>query len=114
MFRTYTSQLVCAVNQLTGFFMTRTFPYLFKVNNRNTEGMCEIYSKVTIKTPEKRNLLRPVAYILNFEVILHIVLVFPLLTLSKQIPHGFALHALTKSTTLWSLLYSQLILTCLK
>ena len=28
--------------------------YLFKVNNRNTEKRCEIYSKLTIKTPERR------------------------------------------------------------
>ena len=26
--------------------------YLFKVNNRNTRARCEIYSKLTIKTPE--------------------------------------------------------------
>ena len=28
--------------------------YLFKVNNRNTRKTCEIYSKLTIKTPERR------------------------------------------------------------
>ena len=28
--------------------------YLFKVNNRNTRAGCEIYSKLTIKTPEPR------------------------------------------------------------
>ena len=27
--------------------------YLFEVNNRNTRAMCEIYSKLTIKIPEK-------------------------------------------------------------
>ena len=26
--------------------------YMFKVNNRNTRTRCEIYSKLTIKTPE--------------------------------------------------------------
>ena len=26
--------------------------YLFKVNRRNTRKTCEIYSKLTIKTPE--------------------------------------------------------------
>ena len=28
--------------------------YMFKVNNRNTRTRCEIYSKLTIKTPEQR------------------------------------------------------------
>ena len=28
--------------------------YLLKVNNRNTRAMCEICSKLTIKTPERR------------------------------------------------------------
>ena len=30
--------------------------YMFKVNNRNTRTRCEICSKVTIKTPEQRQL----------------------------------------------------------
>ena len=29
--------------------------YMFKVNNRNTRTSCEIYSKVTIRTPEWRH-----------------------------------------------------------
>ena len=29
--------------------------YLFKVNNRNPGNMCEICSKLTIKTPEQRH-----------------------------------------------------------
>ena len=28
--------------------------YMFKVNNRNTKTRCEICSKLTIKTPERR------------------------------------------------------------
>ena len=28
--------------------------YLFKVNNRNTRTLCEICSKLAIKTPERR------------------------------------------------------------
>ena len=39
--------LKCNENILTGNCM-------FKVNNRNTRTWCEIYSKVTIKTPERR------------------------------------------------------------
>ena len=29
--------------------------YLFKVNNRNTRQSCEICSKLTIETPERRH-----------------------------------------------------------
>ena len=29
--------------------------YLLKVNNRNTRKMCEIYSKLKIKSPERRH-----------------------------------------------------------
>ena len=29
--------------------------YLFKVNNRNTRERCEVCSKLTIKTPERRH-----------------------------------------------------------
>ena len=48
--------------------------YMFKVNNRNPRLMCEICSKLTIKTPERRQ--RP--------HISHLVLVFLLLTLSRE------------------------------
>ena len=29
--------------------------YLFKINNRNSRARCRIYSKLTIKTPERRH-----------------------------------------------------------
>ena len=53
--------------------------FLFKVNNRNTRTRCEICSKLTIKTPERRYGV----FIVNFEYISHLVLVFLLLTLSR-------------------------------
>ena len=31
--------------------------YLFKVNNRNTRTMCEIRSKLTMKSPERRHIV---------------------------------------------------------
>ena len=34
--------------------LTHENPAMFKVNNRNTRTMCEICSKLTIKTPERR------------------------------------------------------------
>ena len=56
--------------------------YTFKVNNRKTRTRCEICPKVAIKTPERRR-HRSAVFIVNFEHISHLVLVFLLLTLSK-------------------------------
>ena len=55
---------------------------MFKVNNRNTRIMFEICPKAAIKTPE-RSRHRSAVFIVNFEHISHLVLVFLLLTLSK-------------------------------
>ena len=52
---------------------------MLKANNRNTRTRCEICSKLTIKTPEQRR-RRSGVFILNFEHISHLVLVFLLLT----------------------------------
>ena len=56
--------------------------YLLKVNNRNTRTRCEICSKLTIKTPERRQWRRSGVFIVNFEHISHLVLVFLMLTLN--------------------------------
>ena len=56
---------------------------MFKVNNRNTSASCEICSKLTIKIPERRYWRRSGIFIVNFEHISHLVLVFLLLTLSR-------------------------------
>ena len=57
--------------------------YVFQVNNRNIKTRREICSKLTIKTPERRYWRRSDVFIANFEDISHLVLVFPLLTLSR-------------------------------
>ena len=56
---------------------------LFEVKKGNTRTMCEVCSKLTIKTPEQRQLRCSGVFVVNFEEISHIVLVFPWLTLSK-------------------------------
>ena len=61
---------------------------MFKVNNRNTRTRCEICSKLTIKTPERRHWRSSDVFIVNFEHITHLVLVFLLLTLSRYMPAG--------------------------
>ena len=62
--------------------------YLFKVNNRNTRARCEICSKLKIKTSERRQWRRSGVFIVNFEHILHLALVFLLLILNMQLPTG--------------------------
>ena len=57
--------------------------YLLKVNNRNTRKRCEICSKLTIKTPNRRQWRRSGVFIVNFKHISYLVLVFLLLTLSR-------------------------------
>ena len=51
--------------------------------HENTRAKCEICSKLTIKTTERRQRRRSDVFIANFEQILCIILVFPLLTLNK-------------------------------
>ena len=55
---------------------------MLKVNNRNFRKRCEIYSKLTMKAPEWLQWRRSGAFIINFEHILHFLLVFSLLILS--------------------------------
>ena len=61
---------------------------MLKVNNRNTRTRCEICSKLTIKIPERRHWRRSDIFIVNFEHISYLVLVFLLLTLNIYLPAG--------------------------
>ena len=56
--------------------------YLPKVNNKNPRTMCEMCSKLTIKVPERRHWRRSGIFIVSFEHVSHLVLVFLLLTLN--------------------------------
>ena len=56
--------------------------YLLKVNNRNSRTSCETCTKLTIKTPERRQWRRSGVFIANFEHISHLVLLFLSLTLN--------------------------------
>ena len=62
--------------------------YLLKVNNKNSRARCKICSKLTIKTPERRHWRWSGVFIVNFEHISHLVLVFRLLTLNRKMPTG--------------------------
>ena len=72
-----------------GFFKegwpTKSVPsryLLAQMNNRNTRTRCEICSKLIIKTPERPQWRRSGVFIVNFEHISHLFLVFLLLTLN--------------------------------
>ena len=56
--------------------------YPLKVNNKNTRKKSEICSEITIKTPKWRHWRRSGSFIVNFEQISYLFLVFLLLTLS--------------------------------
>ena len=58
----------------------------FKVSNEKAKTMCEICSKLIMKIQERPQLRLSGDFIVNFEQILHIVLVFPLLNLNKYMP----------------------------
>ena len=55
---------------------------LLNVNNKNSRRRCEVCSKLTRKTPERRHLRRSGVVIVNSEHISLLVLVFLLLTLN--------------------------------
>ena len=83
-----TFPLVAISNRLARFMgcFTHANPagiYLIKVNNRNTRNRCEICSKLTIKTPERRQWRRSGVFIVSFKHISHLVLMFLLLTLNR-------------------------------
>ena len=56
---------------------------MFRFNNSNTRARCEISSKLKIKTPRWCYWCRSGVFIVNFENISHLVLMFLLLPLSR-------------------------------
>ena len=73
-----------------GFKYARTYRkipatiQLIKVNDGNTRAKCGICSKPTINERDQRYKSCPGIFIVNFEQISYTVMVFPLLTLNKQ------------------------------
>ena len=57
--------------------------FSFIVNNRNTRKKGEIWSKLTIKTPERRYRPHSGVFMVNFEHMSHLFQVFLLLTLNR-------------------------------
>ena len=71
-------------DQFNSFRANLANSYLFKVNKGNIRKRCEIYSKLTIKAPERCSDV----FIVNFEHISHVFLVFLLLNLNTQMLAG--------------------------
>ena len=86
---------------------------LLKVNNRNTRTRCEICSKLTIKTSERRHWRLSGVFIVDFEHISHLVLVFLKLTLSCWMPPAMSQSDSSGflSTVLESFRYTRTFLT---
>ena len=62
-----------------------SFHYLLRINDRNTTTRCQICSKLTIKTPKGRQWRRSSVFMVSFEHVSQLALVFLLLTLNKYL-----------------------------
>ena len=62
--------------------------YQLKVNNRNNRTRCGICSKLTMKIPERRHWRRFGIFIVDFEHISHLALVFLFLILNMKLLAG--------------------------
>ena len=74
--------------RIGGIYYTQAGNYISKDNKRNTRVRCKIYSKLTKKTPERRQWCRSGVFIVNFEHLSYLFLLFLLLTLSSLMPAG--------------------------
>ena len=81
--------------KLLTIFVKRSRRHLLLSGWQQKQQNNEICSKLTTKTPEWRQWSRSGAFIVNSEQISHIVLVFLLLIVNKQMPTGFQHKCLT-------------------
>ena len=76
----------------SGSSVNHSFPRKYLLVRIHTSKKCEMCSKLTIKSREQRQWRLSGVFIVNFEHILYLFLVFPLVTLSNQILTQFFLH----------------------
>ena len=96
-------------NLILLFNETSGFPgniYLFNINNRNNRKRYEICLKLTTKAPEWRQWRRSGVFIVNFERISHLFLMFLLLILNKLMMAG-SRHKIGKKT--WGLVTHDIL-----
>ena len=72
-----------------------------KLTMEKTGRRCEVRSKLTMKILERRHWPRSTFFIISFEHISHLVLVFLLLTLSRQMLAGIIISYAVFSISLW-------------
>ena len=77
------AQIIAPARQCSNYFPAGN--YIFKVSYRNTRTRCEICSKLTIKTQERRQWHGFGVFDVNFEHILQLVLVFLLINIEHVI-----------------------------
>ena len=82
-FQTLLSSLCVTSMKISEFALIPVGNYLFKVKSKNTRIRCETCSKLTIKVPERRPTPFSGIFIINFEHISHLCLLFLALTLSR-------------------------------
>ena len=70
--------------------MSHNYFNLLKDKFAKARTICEICSKLTIKTLEPRQWGLSCVFIVNFELSLHIILLAVLVTLNKKIPGGLS------------------------
>ena len=80
--------------------------YLLKVNNRDTRERYEICSKITIKTLKERQWRRSGVFLVNFEHISHLFLVFLLLVLNMHLLTSCRLTVKSELYNLSDLIYT--------
>ena len=78
------SSLVKNARHTSKIFVFPAGIYLLKVNEGHSKTMSKTYLKLTIKTEERHYLGHSAIFIVKFERILHIALVYPFLTLNKE------------------------------
>ena len=77
------------IREIYGFKNVWSWIVGYSPTDNYTRTRCEVSWKLTIKTPERRHWPRSGVFIVNFEHISHLPLIFLLLTLSRCMPTGF-------------------------
>ena len=79
-----TAQCIGILAFIVNFELNVAQKYMLKVNNRNTRKSCEMGSKLPLKITKRRYWRCSGIFIVNFEPILQIFLVFLLLAFNRK------------------------------
>ena len=76
------------VKPVAGLQVSRSSHLSTQINNRSTNGICKISSKLAIKTPERHQQHHSCVFIFNIEEISQLVSMFLLLILNRYLSPG--------------------------